>query len=66
MGTSLTPEFWERFAVLLVVAVGVTCVLTASLDALAVRILRRRVRRPPKQAGELPTAAAEHRTSARC
>jgi hypothetical protein len=47
VGTSLTPEFWERFAVLLVVAMGVTFVLTAALDALAVRAQRRRVRVAP-------------------
>lgn len=52
MGTSLTPEFWERFAVLLVAAVGVTIVLVASVDALAVRVLRRRAgwTPPPKRA----------------
>ncbi|MDN3029176.1 hypothetical protein [Streptomyces sp. S.PB5] len=38
MGTSLTPEFWERFTILLVVAVAVTVVLTAALDALAERL----------------------------
>ncbi|WP_053754339.1 hypothetical protein [Streptomyces sp. MMG1533] len=64
MGTSLTPEFWERFAVLLVAAIGLTCVLTASFDVLAVRLLRRRVRRPSDQAGAAPTVA-EHRTSVR-
>ncbi|CAM5575445.1 hypothetical protein [Streptomyces aurantiogriseus] len=62
MGTSLTPEFWERFAVLLVVAIGVTCVLTASFDALAVRLLRRRVRRQPEQVGAASTVA-DHRAS---
>ncbi|MGW7210840.1 hypothetical protein [Streptomyces sp. NPDC054837] len=52
MGTSLTPEFWERFAVLLVAAMGVAFVLTAVLDAWAVRLLRRRVRTssPPRAA----------------
>ncbi|MHC5907966.1 hypothetical protein ACVNF4_29360 [Streptomyces sp. S6] len=42
MGTSLTPEFWERFTVLLVVATAVTVVLGAALDTLAVRLLRHR------------------------
>ncbi|MDX3241359.1 MULTISPECIES: hypothetical protein [unclassified Streptomyces] len=42
MGTSLTPEFWERFAVLLVLGAGLTCVLAAVFDDLAVRLLRRR------------------------
>ncbi|MER5467728.1 hypothetical protein [Streptomyces sp. NPDC002685] len=47
MGTSLTPEFWTMFAVLLVVAAGVTFVAAATLDALAVRLLRRHVHRSP-------------------
>jgi hypothetical protein len=47
MGTSLTPEFWQRFAVLLVVAVGVTVVLTAAFDVSAVRLLSRRAHKPP-------------------
>ncbi|WP_329282242.1 hypothetical protein [Streptomyces sp. NBC_01451] len=46
MGTSLTPEFWERFAVLLVAAMGVTLILTVAFDALAVRLLSRRVHKP--------------------
>jgi hypothetical protein len=50
VGTSLTPEFWTMFAVLLVVAVGVTFVATATLDALAVRLLRRHVHRAPTAA----------------
>ncbi|WP_328437203.1 hypothetical protein OG828_07355 [Streptomyces sp. NBC_00457] len=49
MGTSLTPEFWGRFAVLLVAAMGVTFILTAVLDAWAVRLLHRRVRGAPTQ-----------------
>ncbi|WRZ88884.1 hypothetical protein OHB54_07285 [Streptomyces sp. NBC_01007] len=50
MGTSLTPEFWTTFAVLLVAAMGVTFVATATLDALAVRLLRRHVHRAPTAA----------------
>ncbi|KUL24594.1 hypothetical protein [Streptomyces regalis] len=65
MGTSLTPEFWERFAVLLVAAMGVTFVLTAVFDALAVRLLRRRVQRPSAQAPSRPQATG-HRESVRC
>ncbi|MEU9733888.1 hypothetical protein [Streptomyces sp. NPDC048002] len=42
MGTSLTPEFWERFALLLCVAVAVTVALVALLDG---PVLRRWVRR---------------------
>lgn len=51
MGTSLTPEFWERFAVLLVLAGGLTGVLTASLDSLAVRLLNHR----PPNAPDTPS-----------
>ncbi|MEU3795239.1 hypothetical protein [Streptomyces fructofermentans] len=47
MGTSLTPELWRLFAVLLVAAIGVTVVLTAAFDALAVRLLCRRAHKPP-------------------
>ncbi|WP_327319558.1 hypothetical protein [Streptomyces sp. NBC_01235] len=54
MGTSLTPEFWERFAVLLVLAVGLTCVLTAALDGVAVRLLRRRAHRTPPRTPHRP------------
>ena len=50
VGTSLTPEFWERFTVLLVVAIAVTVVLGAALDTLAVRLLRHRTHAtPPRQ-----------------
>lgn len=68
MGTSLTPEFWERFAVLLVAAMGVTFVLTATLDALAVRVLRRRAGRSPSTSSPTPPrrATAHHRMSAHC
>ncbi|MFC8246247.1 hypothetical protein [Streptomyces chartreusis] len=47
MDTSLTPEVWERSAVLMVAAMAVTFVLTAALDALALRRLRRRASTPP-------------------
>ncbi|MFJ6835827.1 hypothetical protein [Streptomyces sp. NPDC091209] len=50
MGTSLTPEFWTMSAVLLVVAMGVTFVATATLDALAVRLLRPHVHKAPTAA----------------
>ncbi|MER5600823.1 hypothetical protein [Streptomyces sp. NPDC002265] len=65
MGTSLTPEFWERFAVLLVLAAGLTCVLTAAFDGLAVRLLRRRT---PRTLPQVPHRAVrpvrkEHRTA---
>ncbi|MCX5554647.1 hypothetical protein [Streptomyces sp. NBC_00038] len=45
MGTTLTPEFWERFTVLLLAAALVTFALSAALDALVVRIQLRRVRK---------------------
>ncbi|KUN82773.1 hypothetical protein [Streptomyces griseoruber] len=56
MGTSLTPEFWERFAVLLVAGAGLTCVLAAWFDDLAVRLLRRRAHEtPPQTPPQTPT-----------
>ncbi|MCX5053008.1 MULTISPECIES: hypothetical protein [unclassified Streptomyces] len=45
MGTSLTPEFWRQFAVLLVIAMAVTFVLSAALDALYLRSQQRRAAR---------------------
>ncbi|MEW2048061.1 hypothetical protein [Streptomyces sp. NPDC005476] len=62
MGTSLTPEFWERFVVLLVLAAGVTCVLTAAVDGLAVRLLRRRTRRTLPWTPH-PPQRSDHRVS---
>ena len=62
MGTSLTPEFWQLFAVLLVAAIGVTVVLTAAFDALAVRLLSRRAHKPPTPAPYRPEHAG-HRPS---
>ncbi|MGP4050158.1 hypothetical protein [Streptomyces sp. 2A115] len=47
MGTSLTPEFWRLFTVLLVISMAVTFVLSAALDALALRAQRRRIQRRP-------------------
>ncbi|WP_406464739.1 hypothetical protein OH768_52755 [Streptomyces sp. NBC_01622] len=46
MGTTLTPEFWRQFAVLLVIATVATVVVSAALDAL---VLRMRVRRTPQR-----------------
>lgn len=66
MGTSLTPEFWQRFAVLLVAAMGVTFVLTAACDALAVRLLRRRGRGSSRPAPSSRPTTAGHRPAARC
>ncbi|WP_329268338.1 hypothetical protein [Streptomyces sp. NBC_01451] len=64
MGTSPTPQIWELFAVLLVAAVGVMFVLTAVLDALAVRLLRRRVRRAPTR--KPPRPGTDHGMAVRC
>jgi hypothetical protein len=47
VGTSLTPEFWRLFAVLLGISTAVTLVLSAALDALVLRAQRRRIRRRP-------------------
>ncbi|WP_369232072.1 hypothetical protein AB5J56_09840 [Streptomyces sp. R21] len=41
MRTTLTPEFYELFAMLLVAATAVTFVVAAVADACAVRMLRR-------------------------
>ncbi|MEU2337947.1 hypothetical protein ABZ608_30955 [Streptomyces sp. NPDC013172] len=65
MGTSLTPEFWERFAVLLVLALGVTCVLAAFFDDLVVRLQSRRAhRRPPAHQPVRHRAVREDRRTA--
>lgn len=45
VGTTLTPEFWRQFAVLLVIATVTTAVLSAALDAL---VLRMRAHRAPQ------------------
>ena len=67
MGTTLTPEFWERFAILLVAAMAVTFVLTALFDALFVRLTERRGPRPPTPSTRAPhrPTAADHRTPVR-
>jgi hypothetical protein len=49
---------------LLVAAMGVTFVLTSAFDALAVRLLSRRVRRPPTRAPHRPEPT-DHRISVR-
>jgi len=67
VGTTLTPEFWERFAVLLVAAMAVTFVLTALFDMLVVRLTNRRGHRPPMPPARAPhrPTAADHRTPVR-
>ncbi|MFJ1967316.1 hypothetical protein ACIO93_01450 [Streptomyces sp. NPDC087903] len=65
MGTSLTPEFWELFAILLVLATGLTCVLVVVFDDLVVRLLGRRTTR--KLPLEQHQQVRKHRhTSAHC
>jgi len=48
VGTTLTPEFWRQFAVLLVIATVATAVLSGVLDALVLRMRAHRApQRPP-------------------
>ncbi|WP_406835487.1 hypothetical protein ACICHK_02800 [Streptomyces sp. AHU1] len=54
MGTTLTPEFWKQFTVLLVIATAVVVVVGAALDAL---VLRMRGRRIPPTPSTSPTPA---------
>ncbi|MGX1365195.1 ABC-type siderophore export system fused ATPase/permease subunit [Streptomyces canus] len=42
MGTSLTPEFWTLFTVLLVTFTVATVAVSAVLDTLVLRMRRRR------------------------
>ncbi|MFG2023894.1 hypothetical protein [Streptomyces sp. NPDC048825] len=65
MGTSLTPEFWRLFAILLVISMAVTYVLSAALDALALRAQRRRSRRRPTATGTTGGSARPQRTLVR-
>jgi hypothetical protein len=61
VGTTLTPEFWRQFAVLLVIATAVTFVLSAALDAL---VLRMRARRTPPRPPVTPVVRT-HRPAQR-
>ncbi|WP_217184813.1 hypothetical protein [Streptomyces sp. AC495_CC817] len=67
MGTSLTPDFWRLFAVLLAVSATLTFVLSAVLDALYVRRLRRRRDRQPTAGTDGtpdgPSTTPAHRTA---
>jgi len=45
VGTSLTPDFWKLFGVLLVISMAVTFVVSAALDTLVVRLQQRRRQR---------------------
>ncbi|MET9914969.1 hypothetical protein ABZZ74_51410 [Streptomyces sp. NPDC006476] len=60
MGTSLTPEFYERFALLLVAAMGATFVLTMLFDALALRRARRHGQTPPTLPPSVPPTRLPH------
>lgn len=57
MGTSLTAEYWERFALLMGASLAITFVLSWVCDALVLRWLRRRVSRPPVQEPQPPQAS---------
>ncbi|MEU1473948.1 hypothetical protein [Streptomyces sp. NPDC005760] len=61
MGTTLTPEFWRQFAVLLVIATAVTTVVSAALDAL---VLRMRAHRTPRRPSTSPVVRT-HRPAGR-
>ncbi|MEV0743153.1 hypothetical protein AB0I51_46215 [Streptomyces sp. NPDC050549] len=61
MGTTLTPEFWRQFAVLLVIAAALTVVVGAALDAL---VLRMRARRTPRRSQVSPVVHT-HRPTGR-
>ncbi|WP_405876483.1 MULTISPECIES: hypothetical protein [unclassified Streptomyces] len=61
MGTSLTPEFWRQLAVLLVITMAVTFVLSAALDALYLRSRQRRAARRTSGTGTAGTAGAPRR-----
>ncbi|KPI19049.1 hypothetical protein OK074_1513 [Actinobacteria bacterium OK074] len=62
VGTTLTPEFWRLFAVLLVIATAATVVLSAAFDALVLRIRARRTPRPPQITRVVRTARPAQRT----
>ncbi|WP_432193170.1 hypothetical protein [Streptomyces sp. bgisy027] len=68
MGTSLTPEFWERFTLLLFAAMGITFALAALFDALALRRQNRPAHRPSVPPTRAPhgTETADHRPSVHC
>ncbi|MFD4605761.1 hypothetical protein ACFWPQ_48095 [Streptomyces sp. NPDC058464] len=69
VGTSLTPEFWEHFSVLLVLALAMTAILTAvfttAFDALTARLRSRRRHGPAPREPHRPATPA-HRTSVHC
>ncbi|MFE2064273.1 hypothetical protein ACFXDH_18020 [Streptomyces sp. NPDC059467] len=70
VGTSLTPEFWEHFSVLLVLALAMTAILTAvfttAFDALTARLRDRRRHGPAAPREPHRPAPSDHRTSVHC
>ncbi|XUL91705.1 hypothetical protein ACQ86D_38120 [Streptomyces galilaeus] len=62
MGTTLTPEFWRQFAVLLVIATAVTVVVGAALDALVLRMRARRTSQRPSASPVVRTHRPAGRT----
>ncbi|MEU9239586.1 hypothetical protein [Streptomyces shenzhenensis] len=61
MGTSLTTEFWERFSVLLVLALAMTAILTAVFTALFDALTARlRGRRPHPATPRIPRPRVPH------
>ncbi|WP_192582270.1 hypothetical protein [Streptomyces triticiradicis] len=65
MGTTLTPEFWRQFTVLLVIATAVVVVVGAALDALVLRTRGRRTPPAPPTPAEAWKRQAAHGVSAR-
>ncbi|MGQ4388650.1 hypothetical protein [Streptomyces sp. SAS_270] len=65
MGTSLTPEFWREFAVLLVIAMAVTVVLSAMLDAVYLRSQQHRAARRASGTGTPGTPSGTSGTARR-
>ncbi|MGY5052431.1 hypothetical protein ACWDE0_43955 [Streptomyces sp. 900105755] len=70
VGTSLTPEFWEHFSVLLVLALATTAILTAvfttAFDALTARLRNRRRHSTASREPRRPSTPSGHRTSVHC
>ena len=62
MGTTLTPEFWRQFAVLLVIATAVTVVVSAALDALVLRMRARRTAQWSPGTSDAPKPRSSQRT----
>ncbi|UUU26075.1 hypothetical protein [Streptomyces sp. DSM 40750] len=63
MRTTLTPEFYQLFAVLLIAAMAVTFVVAAVADAVLVRLLRRLPARRQPDPGTVPNGPDKGRTA---